>query len=442
MKKTTILIVMALLCLNFSAKAQAVDVTKKGLQIGQEVPDITLKNLHNYKDASGTSATTAKLSDFKGKLLILDFWATWCSPCLTMIPKMEDLQMQFGKKIQFLPITYQTAIEVNTFLAHHHDGKYAQLMGLTDEKVLHKLFPHIYLPHYVWIDGSGKVIAITGMDAINAESIETALQTGKINAVQKADMRLTYDSNLGLLEQKSPDFKSQTDSYMALTRYINGVSPGTRLYDKDSLNRFRITFANVGPLWLFWKAYQNQGISNLNQIELNVRDILPLKRKSKSDDAKDWISKHGYCFELVVGERLAPTQQRFFEIMREEVRLLFPAYSAKLIERSTDTWVLIRTSNEDKIKTKGESPLFKDDKDGFRIKNAFLDYFIDVLNLGYLRHLKVPVVNATGYTQKIDLTFQTDMSNIVEINKTLAAYDLKFVEQKVPINYLIISDTK
>ena len=92
MKKTTILIALSLLCLNFWANAQAVDVTIQGLQIGQVVPNVTLTNLQNYKDASGKAATTAKLSDFKGKLLILDFWATWCAPCVAAIPKLENLQ--------------------------------------------------------------------------------------------------------------------------------------------------------------------------------------------------------------------------------------------------------------------------------------------------------------------------------------------------------------
>ena len=118
MKKITIVIVMAMLCLNFSAKAQAEDVTTKGLQIGQEVPNVTLTNLYNYKNASGKVATTAKLADFKGKLLILDFWATWCAPCVASIPKLENLQKQFEGKLQILPVTYQKDKELILMLTN------------------------------------------------------------------------------------------------------------------------------------------------------------------------------------------------------------------------------------------------------------------------------------------------------------------------------------
>src|SRR5215217_1873478 len=109
-KKTTVLSVLALLCLNFYASAQskAVDVINKGLQIGTQMPDLTLNNLHNYKNAKGERVATAKISDFKGKKLILDFWATWCAPCVTMIPRMDSLQAQFADKLQILSVTYES----------------------------------------------------------------------------------------------------------------------------------------------------------------------------------------------------------------------------------------------------------------------------------------------------------------------------------------------
>lgn len=52
-----------------------------------EAPGWTLK------DINGKSV---KLSDFKGKILILDFWATWCGPCKTEIPAFVELQKKFG----------------------------------------------------------------------------------------------------------------------------------------------------------------------------------------------------------------------------------------------------------------------------------------------------------------------------------------------------------
>ena len=84
------------------AKSQ-VEQTEKSSQTSQpaatQKPAASQQNT-NYpmapnfalEDASGT---TIRLSDFKGKVVILDFWATWCAPCRMEIPGYVDLYEKY-----------------------------------------------------------------------------------------------------------------------------------------------------------------------------------------------------------------------------------------------------------------------------------------------------------------------------------------------------------
>ena len=64
---------------------------------GKPAPDFALKDL---------SGTQRKLSDFKGKIVLVNFWATWCPPCREEIPSMVKLnQLMKGKPFQLLAVS-------------------------------------------------------------------------------------------------------------------------------------------------------------------------------------------------------------------------------------------------------------------------------------------------------------------------------------------------
>jgi len=72
----------------FASVALAVALTSTGLR-ADPAPQF------NLQDLSGKSV---KLSDYKGKVVILDFWATWCPPCRAEIPSFVELQKEYGKQ--------------------------------------------------------------------------------------------------------------------------------------------------------------------------------------------------------------------------------------------------------------------------------------------------------------------------------------------------------
>lgn len=64
----------------------------------QRAPDLS------FKDINGK---TIRLSDFKGKVVLLNFWATWCVPCRTEIPDLVKKQREYRRQgLRIVGITY------------------------------------------------------------------------------------------------------------------------------------------------------------------------------------------------------------------------------------------------------------------------------------------------------------------------------------------------
>jgi thiol-disulfide isomerase/thioredoxin len=64
-------------------------------------------------DAAGK---TVSLEQYKGKLVFINFWATWCPPCIAEMPSMQKLYDDYQNKIIFLFVTTDSFEKANTFL--------------------------------------------------------------------------------------------------------------------------------------------------------------------------------------------------------------------------------------------------------------------------------------------------------------------------------------
>ena len=65
---------------------EGVDVDLEGVDVGDVAPDFQLETLEGE---------TIRLSDLKGKKVMLNFWATWCPPCRAEMPHMDDFQTDY-----------------------------------------------------------------------------------------------------------------------------------------------------------------------------------------------------------------------------------------------------------------------------------------------------------------------------------------------------------
>jgi cytochrome c biogenesis protein CcmG/thiol:disulfide interchange protein DsbE len=118
-----------------------------GAEVSGVAPGFTLV------DMNGRSVS---LADFKGKVVILDFWATWCPPCKREIPDFIKLQSEYGSKgVQIVGIALDQPNKVQAFVKDN-GMNYPVLLG-TDEVAAHyggvEAIPTTFI-----IDKHGKIV--------------------------------------------------------------------------------------------------------------------------------------------------------------------------------------------------------------------------------------------------------------------------------------------
>jgi len=106
----------------------------------------------------GPQPADVNWQNLRGKVVILDFWGTWCAPCIAGIPRLNELVSHYAKKpVQFIAVGHENPRKVAWFLKKNRIDAW---IALDTDLSVYKAYTAFGIPYTVVVDQNGRVAAV------------------------------------------------------------------------------------------------------------------------------------------------------------------------------------------------------------------------------------------------------------------------------------------
>jgi thiol-disulfide isomerase/thioredoxin len=424
------------------------------LNVGDEVPNLVFGPLLNNK------AHEVRLSDLEGKLVILDFWATWCPPCIGTIPKNDSLQKQFDGKLQFILASSESRETVDSYFANYKrlKGRAIGLPSVFGPSILNQYFPHTMVPHYVWISPARKIIAITDSHSVNEKNIASVLLSGELSAPTKLDRRNRNDIDpiipffnerltKPMFIKESRYGKNNIEYRAVITKYVENLRSAGSSFNYNG----RIIHTNATVLAMYRNAYAFMGDNydpvHYSRVLINVKDRLPFDIPKDRDGKYAWMRDHLYISDLVLpkyydGAKIDATSDSLrriaCEIDKKNLDSFF-RYDSSIQKRWAKCLVL-KCTDTTKLATQEVYSKYVEvpGKLGATFNNRPFSFFF--FKIKEWLESDRPIIDETGYTGKVNIKIDAPLLDYKMMNIELKKFGLELIEEDRYIDFLVIND--
>jgi thiol-disulfide isomerase/thioredoxin len=460
-KLTKVIFFIAIYFGSYALKVNAQSQVPEVL-VGEKVPDVTINNIINYKSSS------AKISDFKGKLLILDFWATYCAPCVSLFPRTDSLEKLFDGKIQFLSVTTEPEIKVAEFLNRMDKIKHIKPISAVGDTLLRQFFPYSSIPYYVWIDSTGKVIANTSYQAVTKKNIEAVLNGKPTTFEDMKDIRLRklniqtsaflLSNNFQLsdsLMKRDEISRNNILSYSVATKAVDATA-GHLNFDMNHFSAVNLTVYFIYEFF-YDAGYYNAPVQGAFDSELNHKFEIKDKRILNKIDLMDtthikpgtvamqnWLMGNTVCYEIVYPKGISWKEKMI--LVKQDLDRYFAkpmGFDTHVEQRIDSNTSVLRVINNGKINADSEEQSEEHhDRYHYLQHNLPVSHLINVLNSYFFQDEKISFIDKTGLDNHVDLDLTCDMTKLSSINEQLFKYGLKFIKEPSKIDVLVFTDAR
>ncbi|WP_400261167.1 TlpA family protein disulfide reductase [Sphingobacterium sp. SG20118] len=337
----------------------------------------------------------------ENKVVILDFFDTFCGTCINFMPKLQELQNKYADKLQIISITWQDKQTMEQFFAKNIYLKEhsVNLPVIYADKQLASFFPHKGKPHVVMLY-KGIVKAITFHRSITEENINALYDNGNI------DLPLKNDFGHANLQTSSDD---NIIAGTWISGYQNGVPVQALKIEQDSITGKykssvynRSIYRSLLNSWSFIKVP--------TYVLLPSRVIWKVRDSSIFDDFKRegevWYRKFGICYERIDQKGRSDAEQA--QVVLDDLHNFF-GLKTYYTTKEMNSLVLESCPKKDNLDLKINNKRVYEGSIGLATSLDFKGVF-------------PPAVDEVKLNENIGIG---DYSNLEELNKQLETYGIR-----------------
>lgn len=385
----------------------------KVLSVGDKIP------LGQFNMMSNGKNQKVEMSSVLGKkLVILDFFASWCKSCITSMKKMVEFKKQHPDRFDFVNVTYQRP-EAFTAALKRYGIEVNNLQIIHSDSVLIKYLPYRKLPHVVWVNEKGVIVAITSGSDASHNDLQSYLDKGIIPAFNKVD-ELDFDI--------SKPFQVKDSGYLyrsVVTKQRPGIFSGSYgdpspQYLNDCMKRLFIFNSHI--LNLYMRAAYGFSVDsrNLKRVILNVKDTLmvmtPVEmglpyEQTRYPSFSHWARDNFYCYEQDVAG--LTDMETFFKSMMVDLNRALPVKGRMIMKKQWCYVVKNDTKNSMSLRSAYKERRQYVSELGFidRFERHTMDEILFIVNYN---SDDIPIINETSNKEPFDLEVRLITNNVPE----------------------------
>ncbi len=226
-------------------------------EIKSKIQGINLKAIQK-----GKLANYDMESQFKNKVVIIEFWETWCGPCIEGMHHLKLLKEKFSDNLKIICISSDDFNKACVFI---DKNKFPFDFIFDKEKIMQERFPHTGIPYTIVIDKKGKIQALTHPGYLDYSNINQLLLGNNIDVpnIKGTEFPNTENENIEtpLISFKLFNYqlgetrKSSLSTINNKKRIVTGYTANAFIDTVETISEYNVSHINI--IELYQLAYKN-----------------------------------------------------------------------------------------------------------------------------------------------------------------------------------------